>query len=86
MCGGIILCKEENKAVVEFTLPEDNKGPSLSLGVFSHFCRSIIPSNSKKGFLNMACLLPTPNAVGRPHGSIIILGVDTGVNKKPSFS
>ena len=22
---GIILCKEENKAVVEFTLPEDNK-------------------------------------------------------------
>jgi len=37
---GIILCKEENKTVVEFTLPEDNKT------IFAKECKLYLPSKA----------------------------------------
>jgi hypothetical protein len=35
---GVILCKEENRTVVEFTLPEDNKQ------IFSKEYKAVLPS------------------------------------------
>ena len=35
---GIILCKEENRTVIEFTLPEDNKQ------IFSKEYKAVLPS------------------------------------------
>lgn len=38
---GIILCKEENKAVVEFTLPENNKT------IFAKEYKQVLPSKAE---------------------------------------
>jgi hypothetical protein len=38
---GIILCKEENKTVIEFTLPENNKS------IFAKEYKEVLPSKAE---------------------------------------
>jgi len=38
---GIILCKQENKTVIEFTLPEDNKT------IFPKEYKAVLPSKAE---------------------------------------